>query len=415
MAMPLSPHMDTTSLKNPNGPLRSTIGLEQAADPLWDLLVIGAGPAGAMVAREVAQRSHRVLLVDRAEFPRHKVCGCCLNAAARQLLSDVGLGALPERLGARPFRILRLIAGKQTASVPLPSGLVLSREVLDAALVERAIDRGATWLSQTTAILGDVDSSARSVVLSQHGRRVLAQAKVVIVASGLGGCRAAQSGQETVCVEPGSRVGLGTVIKSSTDLCPADGVVMVCGVGGYVGMVRLPDGRLNVAAALDPALIQRLRGPTAVVQRIFEEAWDEHIKELQTCAWRGTTTLSRRSVRMSAERLLIVGDAAGYVEPFTGEGITWALASGVAAASFVVAGACRWTTALEARWTAVHRQLMRPRQRACRLIAHALRRTTLTRATVGLLSRVPCAALPMTRRINAPFRPSSLKPVAYLL
>ena len=58
----------------------------------WDALVIGAGPAGSVAARELARRGCRVLLVDKATFPRPKVCGCCVNGAAIRALERLGLG-----------------------------------------------------------------------------------------------------------------------------------------------------------------------------------------------------------------------------------------------------------------------------------------------------------------------------------
>ena len=387
-----------------NGTLRSTISLEEAADGVWDALVIGAGPAGTMIAREVAQRSARILLVDRAQFPRRKVCGCCFNAAALHILRAVGLGTLPDRLGARPLRTLQLIAGKRSASIRLPDTLALSRDLFDAALVEQAINRGVEWLSPASAMLGAVERSARSVTLAHDGHQAAVRARVVIVASGLSGGIAPPDNRDAVHVEPESRVGLGTVIDSSTNACPSDAIVMICGIGGYVGMVKLPGGGLNVAAALDPAFIRRLRGPAAAVQSLFDETGVSRIGEIETCAWRGTAALSRRRIRISAERLFVICDAAGYVEPFTGEGIAWALASGVAAAPLAMAAAHRWAPALETQWVRLYRRLIEPRQRACWLMAHALRRRGLTRTVVSILSCMPSAAAPLTRRMTTPFR-----------
>ena len=67
----------------------ATITAAAAAGRVWDVLVIGAGPAGAVAAREVARRGARVLLADRSAFPRGKVCGCCLNGSALAGMSTV--------------------------------------------------------------------------------------------------------------------------------------------------------------------------------------------------------------------------------------------------------------------------------------------------------------------------------------
>ena len=62
----------------------------------WDVVVVGAGPAGSMAALEIARRGPSVLLVDKARFPRYRVCGCCLNGRALSLLGSAGLGGLVD-------------------------------------------------------------------------------------------------------------------------------------------------------------------------------------------------------------------------------------------------------------------------------------------------------------------------------
>ena len=79
------------------------MALEEAAVRTWDVLVAGAGPAGATVARQLAQRGASVLMVDRALHPRRKVCGGCLNRASLSALEKAGLGGIAMRLGARPL------------------------------------------------------------------------------------------------------------------------------------------------------------------------------------------------------------------------------------------------------------------------------------------------------------------------
>src|SRR5262249_32815350 len=66
---------------------------------VWDVLVAGAGPAGALAARQAALAGKRVLFVDSRSFPRAKVCGACLNGQALSVLNSVGLGTLPAALG----------------------------------------------------------------------------------------------------------------------------------------------------------------------------------------------------------------------------------------------------------------------------------------------------------------------------
>jgi len=98
--------MDETALKVPDAvqPIAATVNLRGVVRRRWDVVVIGAGPAGAVAARQLALRRFDVLLVDKSQFPRDKVCGCCVNAAAITALRRAGLGAHFDRTGGRPWR-----------------------------------------------------------------------------------------------------------------------------------------------------------------------------------------------------------------------------------------------------------------------------------------------------------------------
>ncbi len=129
-----------------------TIAPAEAAGRAWDAAVVGAGPAGAVAARELARRGRSVLLIDKATFPRWKVCGCCLNGSALDTLAAVGLGDLPARCGAVPLERVRLEAGGRGAELPLPGGVALSREAFDAALVRAAVAAGVAFLPGTRVV-----------------------------------------------------------------------------------------------------------------------------------------------------------------------------------------------------------------------------------------------------------------------
>ncbi len=117
----------------------------------WDAIVIGAGPAGSVTARELARRGCRVLMVDKAAFPRAKVCGCCLNGAAVGTLEHLGLGHVLE--GAVPLDRVTVAAGSRTADLRLPRGVALSREVFDARLIDEAVKAGVEFRQETVVKL----------------------------------------------------------------------------------------------------------------------------------------------------------------------------------------------------------------------------------------------------------------------
>ena len=136
-----------------------TVDLETAAGTVWDVLVIGAGPAGALAARQVALSGKRVLLVDSKSFPRGKVCGACLNGQALSILRGAGLSDLLKGLGGvRLNRFDVRVYGKPVA-VPLPEGLAVSRRRLDAELVQAAISAGTEFLPETIASVGSLSGA----------------------------------------------------------------------------------------------------------------------------------------------------------------------------------------------------------------------------------------------------------------
>jgi flavin-dependent dehydrogenase len=374
----------------------ATLDLETAARRLWDALVVGAGPAGSLAARDLARHGLSVLLVDRSTFPRWKVCGCCLNLRARDVLVAAGLGKLLGKLGARPLTEVLVAANGCRATIPLPGGVAVSREALDRALIDAAISAGAHFLPGTNAILGACFADRREVVLARSSFH----AKLVLAADGLGGRLLAGHEDFAVPAEQDSRIGAGVVVESPPSSF-RDGIVyMACGRSGYVGMVRLEDGRLDVAAAFDRDEVRRAGGPGPAASAVLAEVgWS--LPDLAHLPWRGTAALTRRASRLFGERVLVLGDAAGYVEPFTGEGIAWALASALAIAPVALQGVACWNASVGAEWERIHRRAVSGRQATCRVVARALRHPMLARTAIHILSRMPSLAAPVVRRLNS--------------
>jgi flavin-dependent dehydrogenase len=393
--------------------LAATIGLPDAAARDWDVAVVGAGLAGTLAARQAARLGAAVLLIDKAGFPRWKVCGCCLNAAAQSVLESVGLADLPRRLGARPLEKIRLAAGRRFAECPLPGGVSVSREALDAALVEEAIRAGVEFLPQTEAGLAakpPTGGSAsarlgdrRLLNLRQDGQAAVASAKIVLAADGLAGRLAPSEPGLGMKVVAGARLGAGTVLDDGPAFFENGAIYMASGRGGYVGLARLEDERLDVGAALDREAVRACGGPGPLAAAILHEAGFPVPVGLQDGAWRGTPPLTRRPARLASERLLVLGDAAGYIEPFTGEGMAWALAGAVAVAPLAVAGASAWREAIGQAWEERHRQVIGRRQHVCRWMSRLLRRPRLCAVAVAVLHAMPQLASPLIQSINKPF------------
>jgi flavin-dependent dehydrogenase len=378
----------------------ATLTIADAAARTWDAVVVGAGPAGALAAREVARRGLAVLLVDKAAFPRFKVCGCCLNARTLATLAHVGLGEVVSGSGASPLRSVCLAAGGRRARLPLPGGVALSREAFDPGLVAAAVAAGAAFLPQTLAALGPPGDTARNVHLHHADAGVESAARVVIWATGLGGPGARLEGT----VAPGSRVGLGAVAADGPDAYEPGTIFMACGRHGYLGLVRLEDGRLDLAAAVDPAFLRRCGGPSPTAAALLAEAGLPPVPGIHDLDWRGTPALTRRAARLAGRRLFVLGDAAGYVEPFTGEGIAWAVEGAAALAPLAARAAvtARWDDDLARRWSGLYRRSIARHQRACRAVAAVLRRPAAMCRITALLAYVPRLAEPLVRYLNRP-------------
>lgn len=378
-----------------------TVPFEAAARQPWEVIVVGAGPAGALAARELARSGVKVLLVDKAAFPRWKVCGACLNPWGLNSLAKVGLGDLPGRLGAVPLKAFLLASDERRATLRLPGSAALSREALDAELVQEAIRAGAAFLPETRAALGQSTKEDRALILRHDEDSLEARTNLVLAADGLGGRIAMEDPTCESIVSEDSRVGAGTVAASAPAFYAPGTIYMACGPGSYVGLVRLEDNRLNIGAALDPIMIATFGGMGRLAASILDEAGLPAIEGLETMAWRGTPPLTRQLKKPAAHRLFVLGDAAGYAEPFTGEGMAWAMAQAIALAPVAAHAARRWEPVMEQEWTLLHAATVNRHQHSCRTLTRLLRRSSLTGALINILALFPSLATPLVNYFSS--------------
>jgi len=173
--------------------------------------------------------------------------------------------------------------------------------------------------------------------------------------------------------------------------------------GGYVGAVELEDGRIDVAAAIDHEVLRRETPCAAMMNRLGSAVRD--VAAVESARWTGTPWLTRQRSTLAMPGILVAGDAAGYVEPFTGEGMSWALASGCAAgqlaARMIHEPSC-WL-----QWPAHWEGLLRRDRWRCRLVAHLLRSPRTVHAGLTVARRWPTIAARLARTIGQPHHPDS--------
>lgn len=414
------------------------------------MVVVGAGPAGSVAALCLARSGASVLLLERADLPRRKVCGGCVGPGALALLERLGVAGSLRGAGGRLFSAVEILAGSSRARLELGDSTAITRTTLDRLLVDAAEEAGAGVRDGTRVYGVRPTADGVEVRLSRPGSsEERLRAAVVVDASGLGGLppvgdgvlgtaadafdsadgaargTAAEGGAVGTVEEvaPDARVGVGAVFagrgtnrtsgpapssgasRPVGDVGPAEGVLrMVVGRGGYVGMVTVEGGRLNVAAALDRPFLAE-HGPEGAVRRILAEVRCTLPDNDPELGWKGTPALTRRPASTARTRVFRVGDAAGYVEPFTGEGIGWAVSSGILVAPFVLDAVAGRPEAAARGWRWTHDRLVARRQRLCRALVVGLRRPRLAGAVVAVLSVAPALADPLvcrTRRAPEP-------------
>lgn len=383
-----------------NTGLEATITVAHAASTKWDAVVIGAGPAGSIAAWRLVSSGLRTLLLDRVAPPRAKVCGCCIAPGGIRTLQAIGLEGAMQ--GAVPLSAVRVFSGKRVARLPIRGYAALGRDVLDFRLAMRALEAGADALWGASA---RVTPGGRVRITEPEGDAEL-RASMVVVADGLNGTSLRDFTDATWTIRPGSRMGAGALLADAPLSLARGEVAMLCERSGYLGIVRLPDGRCDLAGAFDPEAVRLAGGPAQLAGEYLARAGGDPAAALGA-RWKATGLLSRTRSSVEWDGTIVIGDAAGYVEPFTGEGMTWAIESALESAAH--AAALARGAGSPGQWTRNHHRLLRRRHWRCSVISAALRRPAIVRSAQMVIQASPRIAGALVGLMCSPSHDQSLE------
>jgi flavin-dependent dehydrogenase len=323
-----------------------------------DVLIVGAGPAGSIAAALLARAGVRVRLIDRETFPRPKLCGDTVNPGTLAVLGRLGLAAGVEARGLRIDGML--VTGERGVAVEgrYPDGLhgcALTRRDLDWLLLERAVDAGAMFEPNVTARGPLVESNGTRVVTGvlahcRHGERRLA-ARVTIAADGRRSTIAFGLGLARHPARP-RRWAIGAYYEGVAGLSSLG--EMHVRRGRYLGVAPMPGGFANICLVRPSRPADRaLRDPAALLAR--ELARDPVLgprtagaRPMGAPAVLGPLAVDR--IGRSIDGLIVAGDAGGFVDPMTGDGLRFAVRGAELAADAAL-------DALAHGWPGVHGRL----------------------------------------------------------
>ena len=323
-----------------------------------DVVIAGGGPAGAIAATVLARAGARVLVLERGRFPRAKMCGDTVNPGAVALLERLGLrDVLAGGLPIEGMLVTGELAVRVIAAYPRNArGVALTRDVLDARLIECAAQAGAQVLEGVLAqgpALGDDGSVVGIHASTGDERSVQFRGRVIIAADGHFS-RVARPLRLSRSARAPRRWALGAYFEGVDGLQPRG--EMHVRAGYYLGVAPLPGGLTN--ACLVSADRRRVAPTDSLLAHLSRDPMLRerfaHARMIGKPMLMGPLAVDSGAAGMPG--LLLAGDASGFIDPMTGDGLRFAFRGGELAA-------LEAARVLGNGWNDAHEGLRRRRQR----------------------------------------------------
>lgn len=322
--------------------------------PDYDVAIIGGGPAGSSAATVLAKAGRRVLVLEKARFPRFHI-GESLLPYNRAVFEELGVWEKIEAAGFVVKRGAQFWMGdgsrhnrldfSQGSFTEFPEARQVERAKFDQILLDHAREAGAEVREECAVTSHRIDADGVDVVCQNGGGEQTVRASFLIDASGLAN-RTANAGSLRDYYEGHRKIAVFGHFRGVDMPCGDESgdIVIVRRSDSWFWLIPLAGGKTSVGLVMDKDAYQKVGlGPrevfdgsvmaTPAVRDRFQNA--ELIDELRV-----TVDFSYKNRRLAGERVVRVGDAAGFIDPIFSSGVMLAMSSGVEGAK-VVDGALR--------------------------------------------------------------------------
>ena len=370
---------------------------------MWDAIVVGAGPAGCTAATLFAREGLRVLLLDKSAAPPPKVCGEYLSPGCLPILERIGALKSVWDAGGRPLYGMTIhTAARRTLEATYPRdsdvtgsplhGLSVRRAVLDPMLLDRAVKDGAEFepYFQVSDLVWE-DGRVVGVQGRHRGRVTALRGRLTVGADGRNSVVARRVGSVTRhrWLDKVALVSYVTGAERAEDVGEIflghDRYCILNPIGPDLTNVGLVINRRDFTPTTDPTrfLLETAATLPGLRDRLADARPIGPVRCLGPLAYRGS--------QLAARGALLIGDAAGFLDPFTGEGLYTGLRSAELAVQCALPALCNGSAAHPdlRTYAAAWRREFLPKWRLCTLFQHAIRRPPLAEWLVAGLSRRP--------------------------